>query len=129
MQLVLPSYFDPNMLGVRVDQRVFNNLVKQHLPHLHHHIESLDVDVGLVTFRWFMMMFVSVLPAPVTLRIWDAVFFFGGHVIFQVRGDPNGFVILVSEFHHESSFSTHTCVTMVIDYLRIVSHFTLYTLL
>eukprot|EP00947_MAST-08B_sp_MAST-8B-sp1_P003729 g3729.t1 len=84
VQLLLPSYFEPRMRGVRVDQRILGRLVQTHLPALHTHLEQLGVDAGVLTFRWFMTMFVGILPVPVTLRIWDAAFFFGGHVVFQV---------------------------------------------
>ena len=43
---------------------------------------SIDFDIGAVSFQWFFALFVTSLPAHFALRIWDAFLLQGRDVLF-----------------------------------------------
>ena len=42
----------------------------------------MGIDVQLLSFQWFLCIFVDVVPTESTLRIWDAFFAEGAPVLF-----------------------------------------------
>ena len=40
--------------------------MKEKLPVLHNHIEANGIDVSVVTFNWFLTLFIDALPTEVT---------------------------------------------------------------
>lgn len=50
------------------------------LPRLAAHFETHGVDVSLVTFNWFLVVFVESLPSDILLPVWDAFLYEGTKV-------------------------------------------------
>ena len=50
-----------------MDQRVFMNLVHEYLPNLERHLEENFVTLNLFTTKWFLCLFVNILPSEVCL--------------------------------------------------------------
>lgn len=50
------------------------------LPRLAAHLEGHGVDVSLVTFNWFLVVFVESLPSDILLPLWDAFLYEGSKV-------------------------------------------------
>ncbi len=46
-------------------QAVVKELVANLLPRLHKHLQRYSIDVTLVTFNWFLTLFVDALPTEV----------------------------------------------------------------
>lgn len=65
---------------IKVDQRVFKDFMAEKLPRLMAHLEEHNVDVSLVTFNWFLVVFVESLPSDILLKVWDAFFYEGTKV-------------------------------------------------
>uniref|UniRef100_H3CSK7 TBC1 domain family member 2B n=1 Tax=Tetraodon nigroviridis TaxID=99883 RepID=H3CSK7_TETNG len=71
------DYYTKTLLGSQVDQRVFRDLMSEKLPRLHAHFEQHKVDFSLITFNWFLVVFVDSVVSDILFKIWDAFLFEG----------------------------------------------------
>ncbi|MCJ8735770.1 hypothetical protein PDJAM_G00251390 [Pangasius djambal] len=84
VQFLMPKdYYTKTLLGSQADQRVFKDFMAEKLPRLVAHLEEYSVDVSLVTFNWFMVVFVESLPSDILLKVWDAFLYEGTKVLFR----------------------------------------------
>lgn len=65
---------------LQVDQRVLKDFMAEKMPRLTAHFEEHSVDVSLITFSWFLVVFVESLPSDILLRVWDAFLYEGTKV-------------------------------------------------
>uniref|UniRef100_A0A674NQF6 TBC1 domain family member 2B n=1 Tax=Takifugu rubripes TaxID=31033 RepID=A0A674NQF6_TAKRU len=77
------DYYTKTLLGSQVDQRVFRDLMSEKLPRLHAHFEHYKVDFSLITFNWFLVVFVDSVVSDILFKIWDAFLFEGPKIIFR----------------------------------------------
>ncbi|XP_077174057.1 TBC1 domain family member 2B isoform X2 [Paroedura picta] len=77
------DYYTKTLLGSQVDQRVFKDLMSEKLPRLHAHLEQHRVDSSLITFNWFLVVFVDSVVSDVLFKIWDSFLYEGPKVIFR----------------------------------------------
>lgn len=77
------DYYTKTLLGSQVDQRVFKDLMSEKLPRLHSHFEHYRVDYSLITFNWFLVVFVDSVVSDVLFKIWDSFLYEGPKVIFR----------------------------------------------
>jgi len=68
---IVPSYYLPTMIGVRVDLAAFELLVSKRVPQLARHMASQSVSLNAICVSWFMCLYVEVLPLETALRVWD----------------------------------------------------------
>jgi hypothetical protein len=61
-------------------QRVLKDLISEKLPRFAAHLAYYNVDISLVTFNWFLCIFVDSLPVDLFLQVWDAFLFEGSKV-------------------------------------------------
>ncbi len=50
------------------------------IPRLATHFEDHSIDVSLITFNWFLVVFVESLPSDILLPLWDALLYEGTKV-------------------------------------------------
>lgn len=82
---LLPAYyFGTKLVGVRRDQIILKQLIKDHLPDLDMCFEKYSVDISLICYQWFMTLFCGLLQLPVLLRVLDRFLLKGSVVLFQV---------------------------------------------
>lgn len=67
-------------LCAQADQRVLNDFMAEKLPCLASHFEDHNIDVSLVTFNWFLVVFVESLPSDILMPLWDAFLYEGTKV-------------------------------------------------
>jgi len=79
----LPEHFSDAMVGNHVDCRVLAILTAEHLPALAKHLHELDVTVQLLTTRWFLCLWSSVLGTASLHRLWDYLFVIGPAATMQ----------------------------------------------
>ncbi|XP_039189615.1 TBC1 domain family member 2A [Crotalus tigris] len=81
--LMPQDYYSNTLIGSQVDQRVFKDILAEKLPRLTAHLNQLQIDLSLVTFNWFLVVFVDSLVSDILLRVWDAFLYEGAKVIFR----------------------------------------------
>uniref|UniRef100_A0A8C5M8J5 TBC1 domain family member 2 n=1 Tax=Leptobrachium leishanense TaxID=445787 RepID=A0A8C5M8J5_9ANUR len=81
---IMPAdYYSHNLSGSQVDQRVFKDFLAEKLPRLTSHFQQHKIDLSLITFNWFLVVFVDSLVSDILLRVWDAFLYEGTKVIFR----------------------------------------------
>ncbi|KAF9359826.1 hypothetical protein BGX34_008117 [Mortierella sp. NVP85] len=81
---LLPDYYSKTLLGVQVDQRVFAHLVGISLPSIASHFQDIDLDQATITIPWFLCLYQSAFPAPVSVRVLDCFFYEGPRFLFML---------------------------------------------
>ncbi|GAC76422.1 ypt/rab GTPase activating protein [Moesziomyces antarcticus T-34] len=85
IEKILPSeYYTSHLLVSQADQRVLIELVREHMPALHAHIDELGVDLPAITFAWFLSLYTDCLPVETLFRVWDVMFVEGMVILFRV---------------------------------------------
>ena len=85
IEWLLPAdYYNATLLGLRVEQSVFSELVALKLPRLSQHLEQHGCVVELFATRWFVALYANALPIETTLRVWDAFLLEGCKVLHRV---------------------------------------------
>eukprot|EP00118_Oscarella_pearsei_P017856 m.179668 g.179668 ORF g.179668 m.179668 type:complete len:936 (+) comp39227_c0_seq9:595-3402(+) len=77
------DYYNQTLLASQVEQRVFREIFGEKLPRLNSHFEAYNIDLSLITFNWFLTIFVDNTPMETTLRIWDSFLYEGTKVLFR----------------------------------------------
>lgn len=54
--------------------------MSEKLPRLHAHFEQYKVDFSLITFNWFLVVFVDSVVSDILFKIWDAFLYEGPKV-------------------------------------------------
>ncbi|XP_058802813.1 growth hormone-regulated TBC protein 1-A [Phymastichus coffea] len=81
---ILPEYYTPTMKGLLTDIDVLAELVRIKVPDVHQHVTNMGLPWAVITTKWFICLFVEVLPTETTLRIWDCLFYEGSKIVFRV---------------------------------------------
>ncbi|KAM9754251.1 TBC1 domain family member 2B [Menidia menidia] len=108
------DYYTKTLLGSQVDQRVFKDLMSEKLPRLHAHFEQHKVDFSLITFNWFLVVFVDSVVSDILFKIWDAFLFEGPKIIFR-------FALGLFKYKEEDFLKLQDSTT-IFKYLRCFTH-------
>ncbi|KAK9518561.1 hypothetical protein VZT92_023865 [Zoarces viviparus] len=81
--LMPQDYYTKDLVASQADQRVLKDFLAEKLPRLSAHFEDHSIDVSLITFNWFLVVFVESLPSDILLPLWDAFLYEGTKVIFR----------------------------------------------
>ncbi|PGH13500.1 hypothetical protein AJ79_03630 [Helicocarpus griseus UAMH5409] len=68
----LRSCFLPDLSGLHLRIYQFQTLLSRHLPKLHAHFDSLEIEPVYVS-QWFLSFFAATCPLPMLLRIYDVL--------------------------------------------------------
>ncbi|XP_054852200.1 TBC1 domain family member 8B [Eublepharis macularius] len=80
---MLPDYFNRRIIGALVDQGVFEELIRDHLPQLTEHMTDMTF-FSSVSLSWFLTLFISVLPIESAVNVVDCFFYDGIKAILQL---------------------------------------------
>lgn len=72
------------MIGSMIDQRIFEILMSRHLPELYNRLQEVGILLQIISFPWFMTMFMTSLPYEVSARVLDCFFYEGRQIFFKV---------------------------------------------
>ena len=81
--MYFPLDYFANFYGVLVDQKVFDALFQQRFPQLAKHFDNVAFNTDLLTFPWFVQIFVGKIPLETTLVVWDLFFLKGVRVLLR----------------------------------------------
>uniref|UniRef100_A0A8C9TH61 TBC1 domain family member 9 n=1 Tax=Scleropages formosus TaxID=113540 RepID=A0A8C9TH61_SCLFO len=80
---MLPDYYNTRVVGALVDQGVFEELAREHVPQLYDCMQDLGV-ITTISLSWFLTLFLSVMPFESAVVVVDCFFYEGVKVIFQL---------------------------------------------
>nr|XP_001113411.1 TBC1 domain family member 2A isoform X1 [Macaca mulatta]XP_005581267.2 TBC1 domain family member 2A isoform X1 [Macaca fascicularis] len=84
VETIMPTdYYSNTLTASQVDQRVLQDLLSEKLPRLMAHLGQHHVDLSLITFNWFLVVFADSLISNILLRVWDAFLYEGTKVVFR----------------------------------------------
>ncbi|XP_038625714.1 TBC1 domain family member 2A isoform X2 [Tachyglossus aculeatus] len=84
VETIMPAdYYSKTLIASQVDQRVLLDFLSEKLPRLMAHLKLHKIDLSLVTFNWFLVVFVDSLVSDILFRVWDAFLYEGAKVIFR----------------------------------------------
>ncbi|XP_016012745.1 TBC1 domain family member 8 isoform X3 [Rousettus aegyptiacus] len=80
---MLPDYFNRRVIGAQVDQSVFEELTREHLPELAEHLNDPSA-LASISLSWFLTLFLSIMPLESAVNVVDCFFYDGIKAIFQL---------------------------------------------
>ncbi|XP_023561226.1 TBC1 domain family member 2A isoform X2 [Octodon degus] len=84
VESIMPAeYYSKTLMASQVDQRVLQDLLSEKLPRLMAHLGQHHVNLSLITFNWFLVVFADSLISDILLRVWDAFLYEGTKVVFR----------------------------------------------
>ncbi|XP_033869102.3 TBC1 domain family member 2A-like [Acipenser ruthenus] len=84
VEIIMPrDYYSKTLTASQADQRVFRDFLAEKMPRLTAHFKEHSIDHSLITFNWFLVVFVESLVSDILLRVWDAFLYEGTKVIFR----------------------------------------------
>ncbi|XP_034038161.1 TBC1 domain family member 2A [Thalassophryne amazonica] len=111
VETIMPQdYYTKNLAASQADQRVLKEFMVEKLPKIAAHFEEYKIDVSLVTFNWFLVVFVESLPSDILLPLWDAFLYEGTKVIFR-------YTLALFKYKEEDILKIHDGVE-IYQYLR-----------
>ncbi|XP_030002277.1 TBC1 domain family member 2A [Sphaeramia orbicularis] len=111
VETIMPQdYYTKNLVASQADQRVLKEFMAEKLPRLASHFDEHSIDVSLVTFNWFLVVFVESLPCDILLPLWDAFLYEGTKVIFR-------YALALFKYKEDDILKIHDSVE-IYQYLR-----------
>jgi len=82
---ILPYYHNNTMNEIAVEFQVLGQLVSERVPDVGSVIDhERDFNpYGVITMKWFVCLFVDILPIETLLRVWDCMFYEGSKIIMR----------------------------------------------
>ncbi|MBN3310275.1 TBD2A protein, partial [Amia calva] len=111
VETIMPQdYYNKTLIASQADQRVLKDFMAEKMPRLTAHFEQHNVDVSLITFNWFLVVFVESLASDILLRLWDAFLYEGTKVIFR-------YALALFKYKEDDILKIHDSVE-IYQYLR-----------
>ncbi len=83
IESVAPEYHTKTMKGLKRDIDVLTDLITNRIPLVNEKINELGLPWVVIMTKWFICIFVEVLPIETTLRVWDVIFNEGYKIIYR----------------------------------------------
>eukprot|EP01117_Protostelium_nocturnum_P014915 TRINITY_DN5730_c0_g1_i1.p1 TRINITY_DN5730_c0_g1~~TRINITY_DN5730_c0_g1_i1.p1 ORF type:complete len:1994 (-),score=818.28 TRINITY_DN5730_c0_g1_i1:77-6058(-) len=78
------EYFGKSMIGILVDQSIFESQLANKMPELFQHLTEESFPCSALTFKWFICIFFGILPTETSLHVWDQYLVDGLKVLMVV---------------------------------------------
>ncbi|XP_077072936.1 growth hormone-regulated TBC protein 1b [Siphateles boraxobius] len=111
---ILPDYYTSTMLGLKMDQDVLGELVRMKFPSVWQAMNRHNVMWTLVVSRWFICLYIDILPVETVLRIWDCLFYEGSKILFRVA------LTLIG--HHQKLISQAQSLPEICERFKQITH-------
>ncbi|XP_058879402.1 TBC1 domain family member 2A-like [Acipenser ruthenus] len=111
VEIIMPQdYYSKTLTASQADQRVFRDFLAEKMPRLMAHFKEHSIDHSLITFNWFLVVFVESLVSDILLRAWDAFLYEGTKVIFR-------YALALFKYNEEDILKIHDNLE-IYQYLR-----------
>lgn len=81
---LLPMDYFISMETLMADQMILKHMIALYLPDLHKFFLKIQLDIGIVSIRWFLCLFTSsLLPNQIKTVIWDVLLLQGVPALFK----------------------------------------------
>lgn len=91
--------------------------MSEKLPRLHAHFEQYKVDFSLITFNWFLVVFVDSVVSDILFKIWDAFLFEGPKVRSPPSSSPREHACFTPA-RGGSAAAEFSCVSSVLEQIH-----------
>lgn len=81
---ILPDYHSDKMTCLNNDCLVLEDLLRKTVPQTYSFVSTLGLPIQMFVTKWFVCLFVDILPFHTVLHVWDALFYEGYKVLFRV---------------------------------------------
>lgn len=79
----LRGHFTPQMEKLHEHMYQFDQLLLQHLPQVHRHLDAQGVVPSMYASQWFMTLFAYRCPLELVYRVFDLLFIEGSQIILN----------------------------------------------
>ncbi|XP_058878347.1 TBC1 domain family member 2A-like [Acipenser ruthenus] len=111
VEIIMPQdYYSKTLTASQADQRVFRDFLAEKMPRLMAHFKEHSINHSLITFNWFLVVFVESLVSDILLRAWDAFLYEGTKVIFR-------YALALFKYNEEDILKIHDNLE-IYQYLR-----------
>ncbi|KAL3314160.1 Growth hormone-regulated TBC protein 1 [Cichlidogyrus casuarinus] len=110
----LKRYYKEGMVGLQVDCKVLQELIKREEPTIYRLMMDGNVDMLMLSTKWFICLFADVLPTETVFRIFDAVFYEGDKILFRAS-------LALIKLHHKELIACKQLPEMV-QHFRSMCH-------
>lgn len=81
---MLPFDYYSDMLGIKTDQMIFNNLLTKIYPKLVDHMQSVGYQIDLIAFQWLVTLFFNSLSHEAEIFVFTAFLLKGQKIIIKL---------------------------------------------
>eukprot|EP00472_Partenskyella_glossopodia_P013023 CAMPEP_0197523654 /NCGR_PEP_ID=MMETSP1318-20131121/8539_1 /TAXON_ID=552666 /ORGANISM="Partenskyella glossopodia, Strain RCC365" /LENGTH=493 /DNA_ID=CAMNT_0043076413 /DNA_START=8 /DNA_END=1489 /DNA_ORIENTATION=- len=77
------AFFRMDVEQMKTHLRVYQSLLKEKLPNLHKHFETVEIKPGMYLYEWLLTIYSRSLPIDIAHRIWDNFLYHGQVFLFR----------------------------------------------
>ena len=116
---LVPHYYNGNLIGNMADQKVLEELLKNHLPACYEALQSNGVAMELFATQWLLSLYVNALPTETVLRVWDMFFYDGREVCGHLTSTSSSYSIHTAHFsyHRQTDGSSADLFSRILEAL------------
>ena len=79
----LEQYYHRSLSGLRVDQGVLDEYVREQLPLVDAHLRAHAFDLSFVSTNWLLCLLINSLPWDCVLHLMDVLLYDGPHILLR----------------------------------------------
>eukprot|EP00658_Telonema_sp_P-2_P057954 TRINITY_DN4636_c0_g1_i2.p1 TRINITY_DN4636_c0_g1~~TRINITY_DN4636_c0_g1_i2.p1 ORF type:complete len:648 (-),score=143.21 TRINITY_DN4636_c0_g1_i2:282-2225(-) len=81
---ILEGFYSHDMMQCQLNQLLLQDLMTELQPVLAEHLLQIGIKTTTFAMRWFLCLYIGILPSDTTLRVWDLIMCHGRPVLFRV---------------------------------------------
>lgn len=81
---LIPDYYSRSMSHLNSDCLILERLAKKTVPKTMQSVNQFSIPIQVFVTKWFVCLFVDILPFHTLLHVWDTLFYEGYKILFRV---------------------------------------------